>query len=125
MNVLCNEVVGVAVFALLREHATRLFADQPPVLARIHEVLDLVLRDEIGHVYFLRSRLGPVRLRLCRLALPLIARVLLADMPEAARVFGGQAFLDRVGAADVLGALPAGAEGMALWHASLSGASPR
>lgn len=115
MSVLCGELVGVAVFSLLREHAGRLFAEQPTACARIERLLDLILLDEIGHVYYLRSRLGQGRLWLCRLALPLIARVLMADMPEGARLFGYKPLLDRILHPEVLRWLPEGQGGMPLW----------
>lgn len=118
LSVLCGELVGVAVFALLREHARRLFGDQPAACARIEHLLDLILIDEIGHVYYLRSRLGPLRLRLCRLALPLIARVLMADMPEGERLFGRRTLLERIQDPEVLRWLPPTTVGMPEWEAA-------
>ena len=117
MSVLCGELIGVAVFSLLRDHAARLFGDHPASLARIEHLLDLILRDEIGHVYARRSRRGQVRLWLCRAMLPIIARVLMADMPEGARLFGRRAMLDRIQDPDVLRYLPAGSQAMPIWGA--------
>lgn len=119
MSVLCGELVGVAVFSLLREHAGRLFGDQPAACARIERLLDLILLDEIGHVYYLRSRLGQGRLWLCRLALPVIARVLMADMPEGERLFGRKALLDRILHPEVLRYLPEGERGMREWERAI------
>jgi hypothetical protein len=59
-----------------------LFADQPAPAQRLQVLLTQLLVDEIGHVYYLRSRLGPVRLRLARLLLPVIARSMVKDVPR-------------------------------------------
>lgn len=124
MSVLCGELVGVAVFSLLREHAARLFGDHPASLARIQRLLDLILLDEVGHVYYLRSRLGQGRLWLCRAMLPIISRVLMADMPEAERLFGRREVLDRIQQPEVLRFLPAGEQAMAIWAQRKNGAAP-
>lgn len=120
LSVLCGELVGVALFSLLREHARRLFGAEPASCARIEHLLDLILLDEIGHVYYLRSRLGPKRLWLCRLALPLIARVLMADMPEGERLFGREVLLNRILHPGVLHLLPKGQPSMPVWAAALA-----
>lgn len=120
MSVLCGELVGVAVFSLLREHAARLFGDQPAALARIEHLLDLILIDEVGHVYYLRSRLDQPRLWLSRLMLPIVARVLMSDMPEAERLFGRRELLDRIHQPEVLRRLPADQGGMEVWAAAVA-----
>lgn len=96
MTVLCGEIIGVASFMLLRERAAVLFADQPAPAQRVQSLLTQLLVDEIGHVYYLRSRLGPVRLLLARLLLPVIARSMLKDVPEAVRLFGRKQVLARI-----------------------------
>lgn len=96
MTVLCAEIVGVASFMLLRERAAVLFADQPAPAQRLQHALSQLLVDEIGHVYYLRSRLGPVRLFLARMLLPVIARAIVKDVPEASRLFGWKELIARM-----------------------------
>ena len=66
----------------------QLCADQPRAKARIELLLREILIDEIGHVLFLRSQLGAIRLGVSWLLLPIIARVLISDYPEMQRLFG-------------------------------------
>lgn len=96
MTVLCGEIIGVASFMLLRERAAALFADHPASAQRLRFLLTQLLVDEIGHVYYLRSRLGPVRLWLAQMLLPVIAGSMLRDLPEAARLFGREQVLARI-----------------------------
>ena len=88
ITVLCGEVIGLATFKLFLEKARTLCADQPRVQERLEFLLKEILADEIGHVLFLRSQLGPLRLLLSRALLPIIARVLISDYPEMNRLFG-------------------------------------
>lgn len=110
VTVLCGEIIGVASFMLLRERAAVLFADQPASAQRLQFLLTQLLVDEVGHVYYLRSRLGPVRLRLAQLLLPFIARSMLKDVPEAVRLFGREAVLARILDPEVVGAASAACE---------------
>lgn len=99
--VLCGEICGVAVFSLLLEKARDLFADQPAVLARQEALFGQIMVDEVGHVHFVRSTLSPLRLAIARQVLPLVAWGLLEDSPELARLFGREALMHRILAADV------------------------
>ncbi len=95
ITVLCGEIIGLATFKLFLEKGLALCADQPRALGRIDLLLKEILTDEIGHVLFLRSQLGPFRLGLSRLLLPIVARVLIADYPEMKRLFGSR-LLDEI-----------------------------
>jgi hypothetical protein len=99
--VLCGEVFGVAIFALLLERARVLFASQPAALARIEKLFGQILVDEVGHVQYLRSTLSPARLRWAKRLLPLVAWGALRDIPELIVLFGRDALMQRVIAADV------------------------
>lgn len=88
VTVLCGEIIGLATFKLFLEKGRALCADQPLARERIEVLLKEILIDETGHVLFLRSQLGRLRLGLSRVLLPLIARVLIADYPEMERLFG-------------------------------------
>lgn len=111
VTVLCGEIIGVASFMLLRERAAALFADQAAPAQRLQYLLTQLLADEIGHVYYLRSRLGPVRLRLARLLLPVIARSMIKDIPEVVRLFGREELLTRILDPHVVGTASAACEG--------------
>ncbi len=89
------ELIGLAMFKLLLEKARALFADQPAPLARIESLLQGIIVDEIGHIHFLRSRLGPARLAVARTMFPLVARGLLDDNPEVGRLFGREHVIAR------------------------------
>lgn len=114
ITVLCGEIIGVATFRLFLDKGRTLCADQPRAKERMELLLKEILVDEIGHVLFLRSHLGPIRLSLSRALLPIIARVLMGDYPEMQRLFGRrlldeilnpqllQAVLDEVGGRPLL-----------------------
>lgn len=96
VTVLCGEVIGIATFKLFLEAARDLCADQPRARERMEVLIRQILTDEIGHVLFLRSQLGPIRLSLARSLLPIVARVLIADSPEMRRMFGRKRLLDEI-----------------------------
>lgn len=105
--VLCGEIVGVAVFSLLLEKARELFAHQPEALGRIERLFGQIMVDEVGHVHFVRSCLGPQGLAWARRLLPLVAWGLLVESPELVRLFGRDALMRRIQAGDVDGAAAA------------------
>lgn len=98
--VLAAEVAGVAAFRLLRDKAAELFADQPEPLKRIHELFQQILVDEVGHVHYVRSQLGPVRLWIAKKILPLVAYGFIYDMPEYKLLFGSR-LMDMIIKADM------------------------
>jgi hypothetical protein len=81
------EIIGVVVFTRLRAMAPRLFADDPAAAQRILSLLDEVLVDEIGHVSYARSRLGPVRLFCARWFVRLMAPIVVRQNPAVPRLF--------------------------------------
>lgn len=99
--ILCGEIFGVVVFSLLLEKARELFTQQPAALSRIEELLAQILVDEVGHVHFVRSTLGPRRLAWARRLMPVVALASLAEMPELVQLFGRREILRRVKEADV------------------------
>lgn len=101
---LAAEIAGVAAFRGLLEEARPLFADHPGVLARIELLFGQILVDEVGHVRFLRSRLGPVRLAVARKLLPLVTWGMIDDLPELVALLGRARYLEAVQAADIDGA---------------------
>jgi hypothetical protein len=98
---LCGEIVGVVVFALLLDKARQVFASIPPALARIEALFSQILVDEVGHVHFARSRLGPMQLLAARRLLPAVAEGVLRDLPEVERLYGRRLVFETVQAAEV------------------------
>ncbi len=99
--VFCGELAGVAVFRLLGQKARELFQDQPEPLQRIESLFQQILTDEIGHVHFVHSKLGRVRLAIARMLLPLVVRSLASDLPELDRLFGHRALMQEIWRADL------------------------
>lgn len=103
--VLCAEIVGAAGFRLLADKAQELFADQPESKERIDELFQQILVDEVGHVHYARSQLGPVRLKIAEKMLPLVGHYLMRDIPEFELLFGRQKMMETILKADVDGAV--------------------
>ncbi len=79
--ILCGEVLGSVVFAMLRERCD-VFSSQPEVEARLRMLLSVIELDEVLHVAYLRARLGPIAIRVARLLAPVVAAWVLWDVPE-------------------------------------------
>lgn len=95
------EIFGICSFMMLQREADVLFADRPATLAAVRALFDRIIVDEVGHIVFLHSRLDAVRLRIAALLMPLAARHLLGDVPEAAVLFGRERCLQAVRDFDV------------------------
>lgn len=102
--VFCGEVVGVATFGLLLDKARVLFAAQPAVLSRLESLFGQIMVDEVGHVHFVRSQLGPAGLAWAKRLLPTVAAGVFDDLRELEPLFGRDRLMERVKAADVDGA---------------------
>ncbi|MDP3734476.1 MAG: hypothetical protein Q8R37_04560 [Nanoarchaeota archaeon] len=98
--VFAAEVAGVAAFRLLRDKAYELFDDQPEPLKRIGELFQQIMVDEVGHVHYVRSQLGPARLKVAQAILPIVARGFINDIPEYKLLFGAK-LMDTIIRADV------------------------
>ena len=98
---LAFEVVGISAFHALRMEARRLFADEPEPLARIDAHFAQILVDEVGHVHFLRSRLGPAALALSHALLPFARRALFDDNHEIRMLLEKRGALEGLDALDV------------------------
>jgi hypothetical protein len=100
--ILAAELGGVVLFRLLLEKARAIFAHEPRALARIEQLFGQIIADEIGHVLYVRSRLGRVRLELARrIALPIVVRLLRHVVPEIDVLFGRHALSERLKRADL------------------------
>lgn len=84
-----SEVVGCILFRAMRDEGVRLFADDPPVAARIARLYDEILADEVGHVGFIAAKLSPRWRSLTRfLAREFAWRSIVASVPELVTLVG-------------------------------------
>jgi len=63
MLLAAGELMGTVAFLELAARAERLMKDHPIVLARVRDLLDEILIDEVGHVTYLLGSMGGLRLR--------------------------------------------------------------
>ena len=61
-----GELMGTVAFLELAQRAERLLAGHDAVLARVRDLLDEILVDEVGHVTYLLGSMGPARLSVVR-----------------------------------------------------------
>jgi hypothetical protein len=100
--ILAAELGGVILFSLLLDEARKLFAHEPAALVRIEQLFAQIIGDEIGHVLYVRTQLGPVRLWLARhVLLPVVAALYRHEVPEIDRLFGARALLAGMKRADL------------------------
>jgi hypothetical protein len=99
---LAAEVLGIAVFRLLIETARELFSNNEGVQHRVVEILQRIIRDEVGHAAYCRSQMGRFGLWISRLVSPFVVRSLIADIPEIDRLFGRQRLMDAIAGQDLL-----------------------
>src|SRR3989338_5765445 len=55
------EIAGVGVFSLLRDKAYEFFHGQRESYRRIDDLFQQILVDEVGHVHYAKSQLGPAQ----------------------------------------------------------------
>jgi hypothetical protein len=77
---MAGEIVGAAVFGILHSK-TSLFRERPEIEQRLRSLLHDIWLDESIHISYLRAQNGPIGLAIVRALFPLVAWVLLADMP--------------------------------------------
>jgi hypothetical protein len=94
--ILISERGASVSFWLLIEKARELFSAQPEVLARIEFLLSEIMVDEVGHLHYIRSRLGPRSLRMAEQMMGVVGGRLLKDLPELERLFGRAPFLEQL-----------------------------
>ena len=63
------------------------FAVEPEVRERLHELLGEIMVDELGHIGERRSFLGNSGVKFARKVLPVMMRKFFADIPEAEAIF--------------------------------------
>ncbi|MGH7896265.1 MAG: hypothetical protein ACREQL_16485 [Candidatus Binatia bacterium] len=93
------EMAGCVIFRALRDRGIALFADEPAVAERIRLLYDEILADEIGHVGYIASRLGPAGRFVARTLHRLLGSSPAGAMPELVRLFGRRELRRRFAAA--------------------------
>jgi hypothetical protein len=84
----CAEMAGCVIFRALRDRGAALFADEPEVAARIRLLYDEILGDEIGHVGYIASVLGPAGRAIMRGLYRNLGVRLATQMPELMALIG-------------------------------------
>ena len=92
------EMAGCVLFRALRDRGVALFADEPAVAARIGLLYDEILGDEIGHVGYIASVLGPRGRSVMRGLYRLLGRRLATQLPELVALFGRRELVRRFAA---------------------------
>jgi hypothetical protein len=101
ITALCGELFGCVAFQVLWEAADA-FKDEPAVYDRLRLLVREILIDELGHVAYGHSMLGPLGLLAARAIAPIASIYLLRDLPEFWLLAGGKReFLARVNAFDL------------------------
>jgi hypothetical protein len=91
---LCGEMLGVVTFRVLVERCD-VFAAEPDVEAHVRGLMNEILEDEILHVAYCRSRLGPAGMALARRLVGPMAAGLMLDVPEFGQLGCDRAELQR------------------------------
>jgi len=84
----CAEMAGCLIFGALRDRGLALFAHERAVAERIRLLYDEILADEISHVGFIASQLGPRGRRLMRVLYRLLGVRLARQLPELVALLG-------------------------------------
>lgn len=83
-----GEVVGVHTFQLMLDNV-KLFADDPVLEKNLESLISEILNDEVGHVVYCRSQLGPKSMMLAKKVIRFMGRRILAEIPEIGILAGG------------------------------------
>lgn len=99
--ILCAELLASLMFRLMLDKGRELFGHDEALWARVSQLLQQIMVDEVGHVSYCRARLGRAGLAAARALLPSVTRSLLSDQPEVEELLGREAFVAAVSAMDV------------------------
>lgn len=83
-----REVVGVHTFQLMLDNVG-LFSDDPLLEKNLENLISEILNDEVGHVVYCRSQLGPNSMKLAKQLVGLMGRRILSEIPEIGILVGG------------------------------------
>jgi hypothetical protein len=107
------EMAGCVIFRMLRDRGIALFADEPAVAGRIRLLYDEILADEIGHVGYIASVLGPAGRSMMRRLFRVLGLRLACQLPELVALYGKAALKGAFAAEFRLDALAAELPGRA------------
>jgi hypothetical protein len=114
----CGEMAGCVIFRALRDRGVALFSDEPRVANRIRLLYDEILADELGHVGFIASQLGPARRAVMLALYRVLGHRMVGQMPELVLLLGREELRRRF-AAFRLDEMIAELRGLAYARASL------
>jgi hypothetical protein len=77
-----SEVMGMTFYRHIWRALEEIFAAEPEVLGRMHELLGEIMVDELGHIGERRSFLGNPGVKVARKVLPAMMRQFFARIPE-------------------------------------------
>jgi hypothetical protein len=83
--IFAGEIVGTEVFNVLRENV-HLYSAEPEVEERLRLLLTEIWTDEVGHVAYLRAKVGPIGIRIARRLVPLLTSALLRAVPQGGKI---------------------------------------
>jgi hypothetical protein len=78
-----SEVMGMTFYQHIWRVLEEVFAAEPEVVDRLHELLGEIMIDELGHIGERRSFLGNPGVAFARKVLPMMMHQFFADIPEA------------------------------------------
>lgn len=82
MFAILGEIVAVLLFVDLRDQAKQLFGTDTPAAQRIISLMEEILIDEVGHMAYVRTQLGPVEVWIVRhFLLPIVVPRMLTSHP--------------------------------------------
>jgi len=113
------EMAGCVIFRMLRDRGIALFADEPAVASRIRLLYEEILADEIGHVGYIASVLGPAGRSMMRRLFRLLGLRLARQLPELVALYGRAALKGAFAAEFRLEALAAALPGRAYAAATI------
>jgi hypothetical protein len=113
------EMAGCVIFRMLRDRGIALFTDEPAVAGRIRLLYDEILADEIGHVGYVASVLGPAGRSVMRRLFRLFGLRLACQLPELVALYGRAALRAAFAAEFRLDALAAALPGRAYAAATI------
>jgi len=83
-----TELMGMVFYLHLDRLFDELLAEtEPEACARLHELLNEIMVDELAHVGQRRNFIGPVGIRIARAMIAPLFKAFFADIPESKRLF--------------------------------------
>ena len=86
--ILAGELLATVCFRLLIEKAEQILSPEPEVRDRVVLFLREIMTDELGHMAYCRSKLGPLGIRMAGLLAPVVVSGMLRDLPEVPALLG-------------------------------------